>query len=527
MAQGALGYIGETYRVPEAAGGWNANPNIDVIPPEAMTDARNINLHKGGRTTRGGVSKVNGTAITNAVQVMGGFWFKKQNGNEFIVTTTTDGKIQRDYVNELNTGMSTAKYSSFEVFNDTLYISNGADRPQTWDGVAATTSNLTSVPTDWSGSNWPFQIIKHGKGLSERLWAFVKSGVYASGNGNDNFSDATVVNIPISTGDGFGLVAGVEFGDNLICFGKRTSFIIDDSDATSSNWGYVQAQWTGGAAHARAVCKTPNDIVVFDEQLEVYSVTAAQEYGDYKAASLTRPAYINTWIGNNVDLTQIEKFHIIYDRNLRAIKLFVVTNGNTKCDTALVFFIDKGAENGWVRHVYAETNYASCSFETRIQAGEWKIYTGGHDGYVYQLETSSFNDNGNYYYNGYTKPYLTFDNARITKHYNDGWLVIIPQGTETITIKCEVDGSPILGGYMLVTDTGAFLTDENGNRLWGNTDETFQVTASASNTLQNLKYHIGREGNRIRTEVYNKYANTSFFIAEQLFDFESLEARPR
>ena len=525
------GYKGNTYIVP-VTGGWNSNKNFHVVPLADMTDIRNMNMQHGGLITRGGVSAVNGTVISGAVQVMGGHQFRLKNGNTFIVTGTTDGKLQKDYNTELKTGLTTGQYTSFETFENKLYICNSADIPQTWDGTAASTTNLSGIPTDWTSLNYPKKFIKHGKGVSESLWAFGcpsnPESLYVSANGTDNFADAVVTKINIEEGYGFGIVDAVEYGDNFICFGKKKAYIIDDSSATRSNWGYTDAQWDGGAAHARAICKTPNDLIVFDENLELYSVTAVQAYGDYKAASLTRPAYINKWMDENVDETQVDKFHIIYDTELRAVKWFVVRNGQTKVDTALVFFVDKGAASGWVQHRYAENVYASCLFPVRVSAGDWKVYTGGYNGYVYQLETDTFNDNGIYYYNGFTIPYIPLENPRITKHFNDGWLVVVPQGTETIKIRVSVDGITIVGGDALVDENSTNVVDENGNEIWGDSATTYEVAVtSLVPSVQNLNYYIGATGYRLQTEVYNDTINTSFFVSQQMFDFEMLEAAPQ
>lgn len=81
-------YKGQTFIIPLDAGGWNANPNIDLISPTSMVDVKNINLHKGGRGTRGGVEVVNGTVISGGPQIMGVYQFRLKNGNEFILTGT-------------------------------------------------------------------------------------------------------------------------------------------------------------------------------------------------------------------------------------------------------------------------------------------------------------------------------------------------------------------------------------------------------------------------------------------------------
>ena len=505
-------------------GGWNANPNIDLIPPTAMVEVKNINLHKGGRGTRGGVDVVNGTQITSGPQVMGVYQFRLKDGSEFIITGTADGKIQTDYNTELKTGLTASKYSLFETFEDVLYVCNGADVPETWDGAAASTTTLAAIPTDWAGTNQPKRFIKHGRENSERLWAFGcplnPERVYASENGNADFTDAKVLQINIETSDGFGIVAGVEYGDRIFFFGKRNTYQIEDTNTDVTKWGYSLTQWSGGAAHERLICKTPNDVVVVSEDLDVYSFVAVQSYGDYKAASITRPSFINKWIDDNVDKSQINKFHIMYDPALRAIKFFVVKNGATQIDTVLVYFIDLGPEKGWTKHEFASQDFASCSDVVRVSTGIWKIYTGGYSGYVYQLETATFNDNGVAYYNGFTTPYGPIEDSRSTRRFDRLWLIVIPQGSETIDVNLYMDG--VIYGFYVIDESSNNLVDESGNYVLGNGLQNMSTTVNTLLSLQDISSRIGKTGKRIQVEVYNMAINTSFFISQIMLDFVNL-----
>jgi hypothetical protein len=335
---GRIGY--NTYQNPANIGGLNHNPNIDLIPPEAMVyPSRNINIHEDGRGPRGGTSKINAVAGYGSAQVTGGFDFRLNNGNQFQVVTTADGKIWKDDSNTIKTGLTINRFSSFSVMNNELYIANGADVPQVWDGVAASTSDLTLTPTDWSGSDFPQQLIVHGKGNSERMWAVMagtskNKTIYASalndGTSEADFSDANVLTFYVETGDGDGLTGGVEFGDRLVVFGKRRSYVIDDTDTNTDNWGYQQAQWDGGAATWRLIVKTDNDILCMMEDGNIYSISSVQDYGDYRRASLTRPAHIDKWINDYVDLSAIADFHVVHDEELRAVKWFMTRSYHNK-----------------------------------------------------------------------------------------------------------------------------------------------------------------------------------------------------
>ena len=409
---------------------------------------------------------MNGTVISGAPRIMGVFQFRKKNGNTFIVTGTADGKIQKDYSTVLKTGLTINKFYSFVVFEDNLYITNGADVPQVWDGVAGSTSDLALIPADWTGTNFPKRIVKHGRGVSERLWAFGCPNnlerIYASDTGAADFSDAKVVTIDIETGDGFGIVGMEEFGDRLIPIGKVRPYLIDDLDAAVANWGYDAAQWEGGVANERLLIKTPNDLIAMSEDGEIYSVITTQTTGDYRAISLTRPAFIHAWIKDNVDLSKIDDFHMIYDPVLRAIKVFVIRNGFTKVDTALVFFIDRPPEEAWVRHRLFSADFASASTVVRVSAGNWKAYVGGHTGFVYELESATATDDGSHYYSGFTTVDNPFDNPRVKKRYDNAWLVIRALGTEQIKTNIFVDGEAIVGGFLLVDENGNEIVDELG-----------------------------------------------------------------
>ena len=526
-------YRGDTYRIPGLRGGWNANPNIDLIPPEAMVEALNINLHRGGRETRGGATKVHATAITTAPRTMGLVQFRKKNGTTSIVTAMADGTIWANYTTLLKSGLTANKVTHFTVFEDTLYICNGADRPQTWDGTAAATSDLTNIPTDWTGTNFPKQMIVHGRGVSRRLWAYGcptdPEKIYASATGGDDFSDANVTTLVIETGDGYGVVALVEFGNRLIPIGRTRAYLVDDSDPSSANWGYEAAQWDGGVASERLVVRTPNDVVVMGQDGDIYSIIATQATGDYAAVSLARPAHIHVWIEDNVDREVLPTDgHAVYDPELRACKFFVVRRGETQADTALVFFIDRPAEEAWTRHLYASADLASASTVVRQETGAPHVYVGGHDGFVRRLEDpDSVLDDGAAYRNGFTIPELRFDDPRGLKRYDRGWLVMQRQGAESVDVNLYVDGVAVADSYAVVDESDNAVVDEDDNAISGVVLRDFTVTPSGSGRLTNESYAIGIVGTRLQADIYGRVDGERFFISQLMFDHMPLGPAPQ
>ena len=519
-----MGYTGETFTIDCSKGGLTGNKNIDTIDPNDMlSPSRNINLHENGRGKRGGTAHVLDAAISGTPQIMGLYDFTLVGGTQFIVMGTNGGDVYKDKDTTIDTGMSTTNFYTFETFEDELFICDGGTKPQTWDGSAAGTSDITSVPTDWTGSNYPQQLIKHGRGVSERLWAVGFAGtpqnVYASANGDGNdFSDANTILIQIETGDGFGIVAGTEYNDNLFCFGKRKTYVIDDSDLDTANWGYDAASWEGGVAHWRLLIKTPSDLVAMQEDGEIYSVRAAQEYGDYKAASLTRPSLMHNWIKDNLRLSYMSHFHGVYDPTLRAVKIFCVRNGETTCDTALIYYIDRGVKDGWVIHdnQSSVSGYSACSSAiVRVGTGDFQTYTGGYSGEVWKLDQEDRNDNANAYYGGFRTPNMHMGNPRIRKNFKRGWVLMEPKGSYNLSVTAWVDGEVQTTKTVSMAGEGAALGSFTlGTSLLGG-DEVIEDD-----------FVVGVNGKRIQLEIYNSTKDQDFFISSLQIDYKPLGKEP-
>lgn len=510
-----MAYVGKTYQVPCDKGGYSYNENTDLIDPTSfVSPSRNINLNRNGRSKRGGTAKVNGTAVSGSPRIMGIFDFRLSTSS-FQVFAGKDGKIYRDSTTVLKTGMSTTNKFNFSVFNQELYIADGATTPQTWDGNGASTSNITTPAADWTGGNQPFQFIAHGQGSSRRMWALLGNKVYYSvgDNGKDFLNTGSGV-IVIDTQDAIGLVGGVEFGNRLIVFSRNNSYIIVDDDIDRANWGWQKAQWTAGAVNWRLIVPTPNDLVVFTEEGDAYSISAVQSYGDYKQASIARPAFIDNYMRSTIDLTRIDDFHASYDPTLRAIKFFIIRAGLTTVDTALVYFIDRTPAEAWAVHdnQTSVSGYsASCSTYVRVSAGTFSIYTGDYSGFIWKLEQATRSDDSLAYYGGFKTPNLTFDNARLKKQFKRCYVVARTQGNYNLQVNVWIDGQVKTAGTISLSGAGGILDiDVLDSFVLGGVE------------FIDRAFELGYVGKRIQMEFYNNSAGQDFFISQVLFDFKPL-----
>ena len=527
-----------------------------------IAGTRNLNLHEGGRRKRGGTAHINSTLISTGAELytplrlMGMFDYLKPAGTQYIVFGTENGWIWKNATTTIKTGWTSTKHINFSQFAGELYACNGANMPGKWDG-ANWTDFSSNAPTDWTASK-PKYMLTHGRGNSERNWAFgcasTPYNIYVSPDGDgDDFSDTNVTILPIDTKDGYGLTGGVVYLDRLIMFGKDRPFVVDDSDTSVSNWGYDQAPWGGGVAHQRLIIETPNDIVCMMENGEIYSVTAAEAYGDYKAASLTRPSFIHNWIKDNVLLSYIANFHGIYDPVMRAIKIFVVRTGQTEVDTCLVYYIDRGVKNGWMIHdnqVNASGYDASCSAKIYVGTGNYQIYTGDYSGWLWGIEQSARHDQANAFDAGFKTTHLDIKPIKFNKDFKRGRITCDPQGTETINVKVWIDGTQVEAVDGAWADSTAYTvgkietqgakiyecivahTSNDGNDKpgvdanWATYWIQHRFSMTVASGTKDYYFDIGFKGRRIQLEVYDNTAGEDFIIEELMIYFKPLGAKP-
>ena len=499
-----MGYSGQTYGMPLTRGGINNIQNYDQMAPfEMLPTSRNWNFTKGGRKRRGGTTRVT-AEIDSGARIYGLFDYLKPGGTQYQVLATST-KIYKDATNTIKTSWTASKYVWFSQFAGELYACNGVDMPEKWTG-SGQMATLTDTPTDWdTANNKPKYMVTHGRGVSERNWAFgcgaTPTTLYISPNDDgDDFSDANVKLLLVDTKDGYGIVGAVPFQDRFIVFGKSKAFIIDDADPDSDFWGYYEAAWEAGVAHQKLLVKTPNDLVAVTENLDIYSVVAAERYSDYKQASLARPAYIDEWLRENVAVAYLDDCHAIYDPKLRAIKFFFVRTGQTEIDTCLVYFIDRPPEEAWSIHNSDATSSgydASCSALVRVGIGNWEVYTGDYSGYIWKLEQSTRLDNAETYATQFKTPPHAFGDLRSPKDFRKGRLILNPQGTEVASINWWVDGA-----------AGT------------------QRSVTATSGVYDYEFDLGAKGRRLQYQVICSASNADYLLTDILTDYKQLGRKP-
>jgi len=529
-----MGYAGQTIEVDLNQGGFNNNPNFDALPPSAMVSGSiNITLQDGGRRKRGGTAHVNSSAISGTPRLMRLYDFIQTDGTQFLMMAGNDGKFYKNFTDTIKTGLSATNYWDVSAMNDLLLFTDGASTLQTWDGVAGSSSNVSTLAPDWAtDSLFPQQLVLHGRGLSQRMWTWTTNNkIFGSalfdaddwGATNGFISDTNQV---FATREGGSLTAMFEFGDSLFITTARNTYILQDSDSDKSTWGFTLAQFNAGAAHWRVMARTPNDMLIMMDDGEIYSLVTVNAKGDYKAASITKPAFIDRWIRDNIDLTQISEFHMDYDPKIRAVLVFMVKSGSTVPDVCLPYFIDRPVDQAWgapFENEDSDCGYdASVSALVKVASGDYRVRTGGNStGFVWDLKQTTYGDNGNAYTGKFKLPTSGHGdniNLKMYKRLVFTGFTSSEDDDESLVLAWNADGIPknsqsvSFKALALKVNDSAAIVD--------------QFTVGGSNYHLESILTLGEPARRLGITVSNGVVGDDFYLTSVQIDAKPLGRRP-
>lgn len=516
-----MGYSGQQFRMPLIDTGFRDDRNVELLPPTSLLlPSCNLNYHENGLGKRGG------TAIALA-----GLGKAGQGMFQFRTPTITKQLFvsngicyHTNYSNILKTGMSTNNAVSFAQTSKYVFFADGQTNPQYWDGIAGTSSNVTPA-VSWTG-NMPIQMVVHtraGSGSGDRMWAVTPDGLwYSNINAPTDFLGGTAGFIPIDSIGG--LVGAHDLGGQLFAFSRTQTFLILDTDSSIASWGYINAIWEGGVASWRLIAKAMNNLYFMAEDGLIYNLSGVLTTGAYNAAPLNRPAFVDKFIRDNVNLGNIQNFHVAYDRKLRALKWFMQQSGQIN-NIALTYFIDKHPESAWI--VHNNTNFtsgynATCSCEVRNAPGDFQVWTMDGNGALWKLEQTSRDDSGNAY------PVIIMTKAqdlggaggnqsgipRSNKH----WMALALRGNASGTVNFTL--YPFVEGVALGSQTFSL----NGS---GATFDSahFDVDTFATNQVTTAPVYLGVYSRDLQLQLLNNVAGQDFFLSEIVYMVKPLEIK--
>ena len=254
-----------------------------------------------------------------------------------------------------------------------------------------------------------------------------------------------------------------------------------------------------------------NDVYIMADDLTIYSLQGVFQTGDYRKASVSRPAQIDRYLRENATFSNIEDWHCAYDPKLRCIKWFVQVGG-TQTNTALVQFIDKPADKMWSFHdnnVAASGYTASCSFADRKTSSDWRIRTGDYQGNIWELENLSMNDNGASIPSALKFKPWQMQNPVMHKRFNKGVLRVRSSTNITLRIFVWIDNVRIPDVILLISGSGGIFDVS-----------TFDNAVFASDVIAQTPFDIKSFGKTIQIQINHDTIEEDFFFSEILIAFK-------
>ena len=506
-------FNGERYRL-TFDGSFNGNEDLQALEPGQLAmGSRNIDTHNGGAEKRGGTQPV-GSQIAASLSSLGaGILVKRNSGSIHHYWAGNNGTLYRNG-SSIQTGRSTSARHSFTAADDEMYICNTASIPRVDTGSAI--SDITTAAADWTGSTHPRRMIVHTKGASRRMVAWGVPGkentLYISSTGNfKQFAGGTSTTQSIEFSDGHGIINCVSKDGTLWIQGRYETWILDDSDASTANWGSYRASFKGGV-HSPELCTVINNqIFAMNTEGDIYEVLTAEQLRDYKQASISETFFIHNYIRSEIDLTKIDQFHFGYDPKIKALRVFMVRTGQTTVDTCLSWLVNQGK---WVpphdsRDNASDSGFsASASYEIEVSSGQKKLYTQDYNGYTWELSSTTKTDNGNAYTAETLSGWLDFDLPSEEKRYVYGVLHYKSRGDYQVTIPWYIDNVQQVTRTISLAATAAvldsFLLDTDTLAIIG---------------VSNREFEFGEIGEKIRISVSNNGAGHDFFLSHIIIHF--------
>lgn len=516
-----MSYNGAKASFPLGLSGLIGEPNTPNLPAGALIDCDNITFETGGISKEGGSTKLNSTTL-GAVSILGGVdWFLDALTQRQVVYTS-DGKLQKTTSGSSFTVLksSLSLVPTLPVFvcggaeaatnNRKLFCFNGVNNVQVLSGDGATTSDLTTPPSDWSTVKPTFGFIHEG-----RLWAGAGHRLYYSrAADHEDFTGAGSGVVPVATGVGQKVIGGYGFKGGALIFKYPTGiYLIDTSSVTVAEWRVTEVNTGIGMSSPLAFAQLEDDVIFQDSSGSYYLLSAVQALGSVEGRSIDYQLRLRKFISDRINLSRLDKVIAIYYSHKKEVHFACSAVGAVTNNRRLVFDFNIGS----IRVRLSSKDVCEGLWLTNV-AGVRKPYCGDEAGFIWQLDQANKNKDGSGYSSFFQTAFddfarygeelatrvkwSTFLESQVfpTGNYN---LALIPiwDGRRSAAIQFNLgqEGAS-LGSFLLGTDmlSGTAMEGRVRSMVSGGKRFSFIVQNNAANQDYNvskmfLYYTVGDE----------------------------------
>jgi|TARA_Y100000310_G_scaffold103908_1_gene102237 hypothetical protein len=461
-------------------GGHSGAKNQAIVSIDQLIDADNLSFE--GITIRkeGGAAKHNSSELSGAPLVLGGWdWIP---GVQRSVIFTDAGDLLKDdgagsYGTTLKSGLTTNNV--LPVFVEGGLEASGSDRKlfvftqknvvQVLAANGATTSDLTTPPADWSGTDQP----RFGLAHEGRIWGGGNANdphrlYYSTSTDHEDFTSAGSGTISIYPGEGEYLVQAISYKGLVVCWKyPRGIYIIDTTDPTIVNWKVSKLSTRLGGCSEHCAIAIDNDILFMDTAFNFHLISSVTEFGNLGAFDLSSRFQYAEFLRDNANISQIKKVYGVYYAAKREVHFGIAQTGSTVNSARVVIDFNNPQTP---RFRFSKRDTAVSLWMKRDSNGVERLTMGDNIGFVWDLDQETRSKDSSGYQGLFQTPHLDFAHinpalAAVNKNFDFLELIVEPSGnhnlnidiylddalTQTITFNMGVTGSD-LGSFVLGTD---------------------------------------------------------------------------
>lgn len=438
-----------------------------------VIEAKNIfwNLD-GGYQSIGGATRTPDTQLESGAEVYGLFdyWKIGTTGSytrrkvchvgQFIYEDQGNNTYQKLGVATYTT-LTDNSHPNYSTFNDLLIISSDdtTDVPYSWDQT--TFQALAGLPP-----NFAFSLEHKG-----RLWAAGAvanpSRLYYSGKDNPEqwTPTAGAGYIDISPGDGDEIRGIASFKNELWVFkGPNKGSIHRITGSSPSDFGRVLFIRGLACVGHSSIIPFKDDVLFMTPSGSIRSLKATAAFGDYHDAAITFP--IDGWLRDNLNHSALKTVWAVNDPTTSHLYFAVPTGSSTTNNEVLCYdyqFASVQRPDRWSRI----TDWPAHCLANVVVSGLPRVYSGGTDGYIRDLNVSARNIDGDTaLFPKIKTPNLNYGDSFQFKTIEKASMMVSPQGEDEVVFgwrrdnyeiqkvtisQGAVDGA-LLGSFILGTD---------------------------------------------------------------------------
>lgn len=523
------GYEGIIASIPLGMGGLlTDNPN-SLVTASKLIRAQNATLFNKKLEKDFGSRRWNSSALSSGVIGFTDWW--PDSVNQRIIAVDRSGNVIRfkyyyssstvtATTADTPTTLKSSPYCNFltcgaeEAGNERkLFILTGKHHVQVITGDGTTRRNILNGAADWSGTNQPFFGFIH------------RSRPYLFGNENDphriyvglatNNEDFTTspLTFQVHPGKGERLIFGFVYKKKAFVLKYPSGlYILDDSDATITNWKWDLLNESFGGASSQCGIEVLDDFFIANNYGGVTSLTAAQTLGDIKSADVFYQLAIERTIREEMSQTGGRERNVMYYPAKKMAFITYRSAGGIQNDRMVQISVhQKGAEATII-----SKDQPNCLGLIKDNFGVERPYYGAEDGYIYQMDQVDRNVNNSAFRMEFVTPHMDFaegdpQRAELMKSFDFVEFVYEPTGDWTLNFEVYIDGLRQKQGTFRLdgrSELDAFVLDTNqtdaevaySKRIQiGGQGRRVAVKAWNETTSQNVKL--------LRVNIYFKYTN--------------------